>query len=138
MSKRDWYISSHKDWNKVSFYDYSLKNRLKLAIESGFYTFDAVVTRHWLCGSGLPEFVWRIPVGKPKYDTKYPNEDGSPRLDNSLAALIWHSSQKLSAWADKDLEKDKIHEVFLTKEDVIALSSEWKDIFEDDEDGSLL
>ena len=45
--------------------------------------FDAA-TGHVFCGSRAPDLLWRIPVGRPRYDIF----DGERYLENSVAGLM--------------------------------------------------
>mgnify|MGYP000930156515 CR=1 FL=1 len=42
---------------------------------------------HLLCGAGAPDWLWRVPVGLPRYDHAFCVE-GKPWLENSVAAAM--------------------------------------------------
>lgn len=47
-----------------------------------------VATGCVLCGAHMPNFLWKVPVGKPEYDESVVEPDDDPFLVNSLAGVI--------------------------------------------------
>lgn len=45
-------------------------------------------TGHHLCGSNSPDWMWRLPLGRPVYDASVVEEGEEPFLVNSLAGAL--------------------------------------------------
>lgn len=109
----------------MKIYDHGLRGSLLRAAESSLDFVDGVVLRHALCGAGLPEFAWKIPVGKAEYDPA----DGM--LNNSLGSLLYDSYSRATFWLDRQCEQDLVATVPLTEENLRLLAPNLRD---DDED----
>lgn len=45
-------------------------------------------TGHRFCGAGSPGWIWRIPIGKARYDASVVEEGEDPFLVNSVAGVL--------------------------------------------------
>jgi hypothetical protein len=123
MKKRSWSVSTHKDWNKVTFYEFGLKNQIKNFIGNTWETIDTL-TGHLFCtGSiGKSELLWRVPIGKSKYDYEYLDEENKPFLTNSAANYLLDLNNFILNWTDSTWDEDKITSIEIPKEKVVELA----------------
>ena len=109
MTKRFWTVSAHKDQDHVELYELTLKARFKMAVERAVDEFDYHVTRHWLCGSGMPKWFWEHSLGKPQWDREY------DLLDNSIAMHLHNMYDRLVRWSWDEQTKCKVMSVPITR-----------------------
>jgi hypothetical protein len=81
---------------------------------------DAAVG-HTLCGGGSPDWAWRLPLGRPDYDTKVDPED--PYLVNSLAARLSDAFTWVLCLPDR--HGRELHRQHLTDAEAAELGATW-------------
>ena len=111
---RNWTVATTKDTHRLKIYRYGLRNRIIQPAVGVIDFVDGVLLRHALCGSGLPEWAFKIPTGRPRYD-----EDGY--LENSVGGALYQSFSALLVWAWDQEEKDLTLELPLTEEQAALL-----------------
>lgn len=102
-----------------------------LAVSQAAVVLDEA-TGHRFCGSDSPDWLWRIPVGKPRYDASVVEEGEEPFLINSVAGCL----HQVFTWAfclDLALERE-LHCFAVSAEVAAALGYTWTpSVDEDDE-----
>lgn len=91
MTLKRWNVSHGRDGFKVDLYE----SEWWVLIAERFSDVVTAVTFHRICCK-QPEWTWKVPIGRPKYDYNTPLEDGSPWLENSLGGVLWGLGQKIS------------------------------------------
>ena len=89
-------------------------------------TLDAALS-HVICGSGLPDWAWRLPLGRPVYDAIDPED---PFLVNSLACRL----SDAFSWAlcAPDHYGCELRRQTLTNEEAAELGATWHLDYESD------
>ena len=123
MSKKTWVVTTHKDWNKITFYELGIKNRIKGSIGSIWESVDTSLGHLFCTGSiGKSEILWKVSAGKPKYDFDYLVEDGRPFLENSVAHYLLKFNNSILDWATSTLDEDLLTEIEISNEELIQLA----------------
>lgn len=90
LEKRDWVVTHQKDEGHMLLVQ---EKPFRARFWDFWYTlydnFDHHVTRHWLCGSSVPEWFYKVPTGKPHRD-----DDGW--LENSVGAALYNTNSKIT------------------------------------------
>lgn len=120
---RSWVVTSGPAGANLKLYEFGVRNSVKQRLYSAVDFVDGRLLGHALCGSGLPELAWRIPVGRPDYDA----EDGM--LNNSLGSLLYDSYSRLVQWVDATEARDLVEQVPLSEAQARALAPS---LFEDE------
>lgn len=132
MGKQYWVLSVGNKGQRVLLYDLGPKNRFRKLCEAAFMGFDARITRYWLGGSGMPEFMWNIPVGKPKYELSLlKGEEGEKYIVNSVPAKLFDIMNYISYWVYKDLDDDLVEKVNISPEAAIRIAPDLNFLIED-------
>jgi hypothetical protein len=125
FTTRGWYVSMHKDQDHLVVTE-TTTTKQYLA-DKGTWFWDEF-SHHVLNNLFMREPMWKIPVGKPKYDP----EDGM--LDNSDGSLAYDIINR--GFRKLDSYRPGIeHRIPITREQVFALSPEAAAMWHgDDED----
>lgn len=129
--KSIWRVSKSKKETILILSKDGIKSRLKYFTLRSFEEVDYHLTHHWLCGTGMPEFLWRVPVGKPRYDRKDVDETGAPWLENSLPKFLMDFHNKFWDWADKGADEEIILSIPITDEQYYTLAPDMKELWEE-------
>ena len=124
--KRVWTISHHKDGDHIELYEYGLKSRIILAIETAWDELDAHVFRHALCGN--QDWMWKIPFSLKR------DEDGD--WTRSLGLSLYNLSTRVYTWAWKRTGGDKVASIPVDREKAAELWPEmaWLILAREDDD----
>lgn len=95
-----WTVVERGGESKLKLYELDARNSAKQKLYDFVDAVDGKLN-HVLCGAGLPEFVWAIPMGKPVRD-----DEGY--VKNSLGSFIHTSYSKFMEWVEADQEKDLV------------------------------
>lgn len=116
-----------RDGGSLKVYNHGLRGTVLRIAEDSLDFVDGVILRHALCGSGPPEFAWKIPVGKAQVDPK------NGMLNNSLGSLLYDSYSRATFWLDRQCERDLVATVPITEENLRLLAPSLRD-YDEEED----
>lgn len=110
---RDWSVAHSLKGNWVCLYEYDWRARAWNAVDGK------------VCGCRLPDWFWRIPLGKPKRD-----EDGL--LGNSVGSAILSVEQWVGRRTWQAADRCKVATLDISQEQLLDLVPDWAFLFEDD------
>lgn len=126
-----WHVSHSNKGEVLHVYNYDAKAVVAEAVELSAFTLC-----HWsggrLFGHGLGEWAWRVPVGRPVYDSEDLGERGRPWLVNSLASRLFDAETALCRWSGKYADACKVAEVPISSEQARILSPDLMELFDED------
>jgi hypothetical protein len=122
---KDWYVTHGSDENGHDDYAVQLVTVPWWALAAARLAESLdVALGHALCGSGLPDWAWRVPVGHPirDEDNWLVNSLGSKLTDafNYCFSLDWRFARPCPA-----------HRLSVTRDQAIALEPVWESDCED-------